>query len=325
MKLSLILSSLFLLTSCGNPGGAQTPTGPTASPSATSTLPASEFAYSLPLSLELKPECQLADASKPYQVSSDGKFSFPQTKDTPDLMDESPVKTQVVQLNATELAELDAVLEKNNLAAAFKDSKPVADDAPQTMECRTVSVLNMQVNDAEKSYDRNGRKFTHSDAYRTQWKAIEDHLEKLAESKRGNATVPVEAKYAIAPLKLEAQLECGNGTAPMYEIKPAGQFISYSSEGTVKTQRDLTPAESQRLSAQLAKSDLQAKKKASVAVPADAPQTKECRAVDVLSVPVNGITTAFDRNGRDFQHTDAYSKAFDEIVDTLADFDKSAK
>ncbi len=317
MKLSLMLSSLFLLAACGNPGGISPNPLPSASALAT------EFAYSLPLSLQLQPECQLAETTTQYGVSTDGLFTFPVSEGPPNLFESGTVETRTSQLSSTELAALDAVLESNDLATAKKSSTAIPDDAPQTTECRTVSVLNLQVNDAAKSYDRNGRAFSHTKAYGTQWDAIRTHLEKLAESKRDNTPISSEAKYAFPPLKLEAQMECGGGTTPRYEIQHINQFISYSSDGSSKSQRELTAAESKRLQAILLKADLAEKKKDSVAIPADAPQTKECRSVDVLSLPVYGVSTSYDRNGRDFQHSTAYSESFNEIIEVLSDFDQA--
>lgn len=313
LKPTLLLSTL-MFASCQ--AGLSVPS-PTASPDAKT------YSYSPPATLRLMPECtENKEPIVQYQLTAEGEFSFPTADGPVNLFEENEVPLTTVKITSTEQAAFQKNLPAYDLAAHFENSEKVPADAPRTEECRTVSDIQLQVNGEPQAYDLNGRDYIHTDEYRKQWEALQTEFETLAKKYRDNTPIPTEPKYAFPPLKLVNNGECGMGTQTRYEIQAFDKFVSYSSTGEVKTSRDLTASEREALSQQLNDSDLAQKFESSTPIPEDAPQTKECRTVQELHMPVYGVPQVYNLNGRTHSHTEAYRTAFTEITELLESFDK---
>ena len=328
MKISLLLTTCLMLGACQNlPPANQPAPAPSASSSATPSpgpTPASQNAYTLPLTLSLAPECSgEAEMFTQYEVLADGTFRYPTGPEAPNLFQEPqnlPLST--TQLTQAQQDSLKATLAAQDLAAAFAATTPVPADAPQTTECRTVSVLKLQVNAEAQNYALNGRERNTTEDYRTRWQAIRTQLEGFAEAARANTPIPTEPLYAFPPLRFEVEGECDMGTRTLYEIEGLAQFKAYDADGNTTTDRALTIEEQSRLRTVLNAADLNGRLENSEKVPADAPQTRECRMVEKVTLPIYGVPKTFDRNSRDYNHTEADLEGFNAIKAVLEDFAK---
>lgn len=321
MKLSLLLTTCLLLGACQNlPPASQ----PTPSPSASATAPDTANAYSFPLVLSLAPECSDMEILTQYKVLADGTFQYPSATDasnvSQDKSESPPLST--TQLSKAQMDSLKATLKAQDLATAFASTTPVPADSPQTLECRTVSLLGLQVNGKEQSYALNGRARNTTEDYRKRWQAILTQLEAFAKTAREVSSTPVAPEYAIASLRFEIDGECDMGLKTLYELKDQGQFKAYDAEGKATTDRTLTAEEQARLLTALNTADLNTRLADSKAVPADAPQTRECRMVEKVTFPVYGVAKTFDRNSRSYMHSEAYETGFNAIKTVLEDLAK---
>lgn len=328
MKISLLLTTCLLLGACQNlPPANQPNPNPTASSSAApipSESPTTTNAYALPLSLSLAPECSGgSEMFTQYEVLADGTFRYPTAPEAPNLFQEpANLPLSTTQLTQAQQDSLKATLMAQDIEAAFQATTPVPADAPQTTECRTVSILKLDVNAETQSYALNGRARNTTEDYRTRWQAIRTQLEGFAEAARANTPIPTEPQYAFPPLRFELEGECGMGTRTLYEIEGLGQFKAYDAEGNTTTDRALTAEEQTRLRTALNAADLNTRLEDSEVVPDDAPQTRECRMVEKVTLPVYGVPKTFDRNSRDYNHTEAYVDGFNAIKAVLEDFAK---
>lgn len=327
MKLSLLLTSCLLLGACNLPPAslpvpsASPSTNPTSSPSANpSAEPVPSTKYAFPLKISLAPECQEGGAFTQYEVLADGTFRYPTAPEAPNLFMEPELALSTTVLTAAQLDSLKATLTAQDIAAAYATTTPVPADAPQTLECRTVSVLDVTVEGNADSYALNGRTRVTNEDYRTRWQAIRTQLESFATEVRDNTPIPTEPEYAFPPLKLEAEGECGMGVRTVYEIEGLNQFTAYDADGNKTVDRMLSEAEQTALRTALEQADLNTRLEDSEVVPEDAPQTRECRTVDKLTLPVYGVPKTFDRNGRDYNHTEAYREGFADIQAVLEGF-----
>ncbi len=323
MKLPLLLTTCLMLGACNLPP-APLP-NPSATPSASAEPSAQPTAnatqYGFPLKISLAPECQETGSSTQYEVLADGTFRYPTAPEAPNLfLEPGNLPLSTTQLTAAQLASLKATLAAQDIATAYASTTPVPDDAPQTLECRTVSVLELAVNGKAESYALNGRTRVTNEDYRNRWQAIRTQLESFAAPVRDNTPIPTEPEYAFPPLKLEVEGECDMGTRTVYEIEGLNQFTAYDAEGNKTVERMLTEAEQTELRQALEQADLNTRLEDSEAVPEDAPQTRECRMVDKLTLPVYGVPKTFDRNGRDYNHTEAYREGFVAIQTVLESF-----
>lgn len=323
MKLPLLLTTCLMLGACNLPP-APLP-NPSATPSASAEPSAQPTAnamqYSFPLKISLAPECQEAGNSTQYEVLADGTFRYPTAPEAPNLfLEPGNLPLSTTQLTAAQLDSLKATLASQDIATAYASTTPVPADAPQTLECRTVSILDVTVNGKAESYALNGRTRVTTEDYRNRWQAIRTQLESFAKEVRDNTPIPTEPEYAFPPLKLEAEGECGMGTRTVFEIEGLNQFTAYDAGGNKTVDRMLSEAEQTELRQALEAADLNTRLEDSEAVPEDAPQTRECRTVDKLTLPVYGVPKTFDRNSREFNHTEAYREGFAAIQAVLEGF-----
>jgi len=288
MKLILMQAALALLIGAG-PSGlvACTP-----SPSQQQN-PQGSQSYALPLVVTAVPECGEAEQVL-YRMEASGRFEYlPQAYNPFDSEAPSPV-LQSKNLSSAQLEQTLALLQTLNLAQKFAESEPVPADAPQTMECRTVLHYQLQVNGSAKTYDANGRRYHHSEAYRQAMAELEQHLQQLSTT----ATAPETPHYGLA-LKVLRDNECG-GPDPAerqqveYAVSTAGELSWHQAEtaGAVPQtgSRPLARQEIQELGDLLQELDLQTQYQAQEKIPEDAPQTRECRMIEVLELDVNGET-----------------------------------
>ncbi len=331
MKLSLLLTAFFTLAACQTTPVTNPTPDPSSSPSpapSASATPVPNGRYALPVTLSLAPECTEGDTPiTQYEIKADGTFRYPTNSEPANLFEEPGVlPLSSATLTEAQLNDFKATLATQDLANAFAETTPVPPGSPQTTECRTVSILNMPVDGDVQNYALNGRERNTTENYRTRWQAIRAQFEALAASVRMNTApippdpIPTEPEYAFPPLTFNVDRECGLGTFTRYEITGFNQFIVYAEDGSKTSERMLTSEEQQALRAALENADLNARLENSEPVPADAPQTRECRSVDKLTFPVFGVPKTFDRNGRSFRHTQEYVDGFNQIKTTLEGF-----
>jgi len=280
----------------------------------TPNLPPAEQPGSDQLLVKLQSDQECFDTSqKMYEVQADGSFSF--------LASETPAKPIFVtrQLSAADLQALKTLLANQNLAEKIKSSTAVPEDAPQTADCRSIEVLTVPQAGKAANYDLNGRKYMHSEAYRQAWQAIRQQLDTLANKYRPAQTQPP----ASLPLKVEGVGECDMGNQMQYEVSASGAF-SYTDEAGQQQSRQLSQSEQESLQQVLQATGLPQHFMDSEAIPADAPQTEECRTVQQMSLQVGNQMQTFDLNGRSHRHTEAYRQAFQQILAQLAQLKQPA-
>ncbi len=179
-SLGLILTATLALSACGAPGTPGPSPSPTVSPSSSPTpspsvSPIPGNNYDLPLLSVAKPECQSPEQTL-YEVRTDGTFRYYPGEYNP-FDGSTPQQMVEKKLSADDLQKLDTLLEEIDLATKFAASTPVPSDAPQTAECRTVLEYTVQVNGQSRTYDANGRKFSHTQAYKDAMDRLRTQLE----------------------------------------------------------------------------------------------------------------------------------------------------
>lgn len=269
--------------------------------------------YALPLKVQAEGECGLPSYTR-YEVLADGTFRY--TLPQADITENTAPATQSRSLSAAEKQELQQLLNTADLAAKAQADTPVPDDAPQTMECRTVSIVSLEVAGQTRSFDANSRKLQHSDAYRQAMQQVLDKLEALT-------ATPASTEVYTLPLKVTLNGECGLPNFTRYEVTADGRFTWTREDwptlvaGNPPTEsRQLSTTERNRIVAAVKALDPLTQASHSEAVPADAPQTKECRTVTAYHFTSKGQTTSFEGEGtRKFRHSQA-------LLDGLADLQK---
>lgn len=290
-------------------------------------VPVTDYRYALPLKLESQQECG-GSAVLRYEIRPEGTLVYAQN--LPDDLEPDAANNLSYgkrQLSEAEMASLQTLLAEVDLARRDEASSPIPPDAPQTEECREIQTLTLEVNGNPRSFDLNGRKIAHSEAYRTAWNKLSSQLEALA--LKVVEPPPVTGYRYALPLKIEAQQECGGDTYLRYELSPEGRFRYLIAEPAYTDDtasspgydsRQLTAAEMSELTALLSKINLAKAVQDSTPIPADAPQTMECRTIETLTIQVNDSPRRFDYNGRNYSHSEAYLTGFRELQDMLARF-----
>jgi hypothetical protein len=191
MSLSLLLCLSLPLMACGgnfpavNPQPSASPSAqpsakptakPSAAPSTEPSIPASQAKYSLPLTLKSEGECDMPNVTS-YQVTPEGKMTY--LDDVALAKPGEPLPTVTRQLTEKELMDLIVLIENLDFVALKAKSQAVPDDAPQTMECRSVEILEIQHAGEKAAYDRNSRKLRHSEAYLAAFEQVKERLSAL--------------------------------------------------------------------------------------------------------------------------------------------------
>jgi hypothetical protein len=287
------------------------------SPSPSSVQPNGDEA--LPLKVTGNGECDMGEQLI-YEVLPSGIFRFQADPNAPVVPGGPQTGLQTRQLTDIEHSELNVLLSELNLEKLRTESKPVPDDAPQTLECRTIKNFSLRVGNETKTYDLNGRKFVHTEAYRNALIKLDTHLKALADRHQ-----TVGKQLYTLPLKVKVEGECGMDSYTRYELKANGAF-TWALENAqtlvagpppVKS-RTLSNGEIETVQKWLNSTALQGLFLQLEAIPADAPQTKECRSVEKLEVTVNGQNYLLEGRGtRKYRISEAYSKALGELQSLL--------
>lgn len=309
----LTLSLLLALMAGGSPLGlvactphaSQGPQGPQTQ----------RFSYSLPLRVTAAPECGEAEQLM-YAVTADGSFSYLANDYNPFDPESSPPQLKRRQLSEAERDQIQALLRDANLARHFADATPVPEDAPQTMECRTVMQYALQVDGQTRSFDANGRKYQHSEAYHNAIQRLADALEALK-----SAGSPVAATDYSLPFSLGLFNECGNSTLIQSEVLADGQLrwnTAAEGQDPVYSSRQLSAAEQSRLLQALNDADLIAQEAAQERIPEDAPQTRECRMIEQIRLSHKGQSQTLDgQHSRRIRPGEAYLAAIESLKSLL--------
>lgn len=282
---------------------------PTAMP--TPTPAPGEYRYDIPLMLTTNTECSPADKPKTtYEIKSNGTLSYLSTENNTEV-------TKEKKLSSAELSSLRDLLQEINLAKLAESDEAVKPGTPQTTECRTVETFYINVNGKDKSFDRNGRQFIHTKEY---FEAINKLKSKLEELKSENQT----QKYAYSfPLRISTANECsGNlGDRVLYEVNSDKNFTYIISENDLSrtNSRKLTESEFTEVKTLLRDTDIATLSESDIKIDPNSPQTKECRTIENYSVIVNGASKTFDKNGRQFVHSNSYLDALTKIKNKLVE------
>ncbi|PKL75645.1 MAG: hypothetical protein CVV27_14270 [Candidatus Melainabacteria bacterium HGW-Melainabacteria-1] len=261
--------------------------------------------YGLPLQVTAEMECGMGTYTR-FEVSESGSFRYAKTMPDFSEMPLVPPAMAERKLSDQEFQGLLQVLDEADLSARAVGDVTVPDDAPQTLECRTIEAMQLRVGGQAHSFDRNGRKLQHTEAYRQAFDKIVSYLQTLQLAPDQG----VQNAYAL-PLKVRLDGECGLPDYTRFEIKANGEF-SWTREdlptfapGNPPTEnRLLTVAEQTQVRDKLNQLDLLNAAKASEVVPADAPQTKECRTVTVYDLNQDGGSHSLEGEGtRKFRHS----------------------
>lgn len=139
-----------------------------------------------------------------------------------------------------------------------------------------------------------------------------------------SASAPATANKYNLPVKYLLRAECdANASKTAYEVK--NNVFSYntsfntygeSTTGEIKS-INITSQQSEEIRQLVAAADLDNLAKADVKVDPDSPQTKECRTIDGFMISVDGKDKLFERNDRNFIHSEAYKKSIENLRDQL--------
>lgn len=273
----------------------------------------------LPLKVTGNGECDMGEQLL-YEVLPAGLFRFQADPNAPVAPGGPQTGLQTRQLTSQELSELTNLVAELKLEKLRAESKPVPEDAPQTLECRTIKNFSLRVGNETKTYDLNGRKFVHTEAYRNALIKLDSHLKGLADRHQ-----TVGKQLYTLPLKVNVEGECGLESYTRYELKANGAF-TWALENAQTLVAGPPPVQSRTLSngeiesvqKLLNSTALQGLFLQLEAIPADAPQTKECRSVEKLEVTVNGQNYLLEGRGtRKYRISEAYSKALGELQSLL--------
>lgn len=330
----LAIMSASSLSSCGlrtRPGSTPSPSpsassspssnpvsspSPGSSPTATPSAPASKYRYDLPLSVKAVPECGEAEQLL-YQVQPGGRFRFYPGEYNP-FGEGDPPAMQTRDLSESEQKVLEVIIAEADLAARFEASKPVPDDAPMTLECRTVRQLTLDVDGSPRTFDANGRKYEHTQAYRDAIGRIEQQLKLFA----AGSSAGQGSHYGLA-LKLYNYLECDMSQVVAFEISASG-VLKYLKPGTEASPeyalRELGRLEIKEITDLLTQLDLYTQYKAQPVIPEGSPQTEECRAIERVDLEADGMAQTIDgRRSRKIEPSAAYLAAVAQLRTKLTE------
>ena len=264
--------------------------------------PIASYVYSLPLKLDVKAVCQMGDYTR-YEITAEGRFRYAEAM--PELDQAAPAFKER-KLSELEQKGLLDLLTQLDLARKAVEDVPIPVDAPQTAECRSVNFLSLQVNGESRSFDQNGRTASHSQAYRDAFESLIQRLHTLQES----AQPDVQFSYAL-PLKVRLDGECGLPDYTRFNLSTEGDF-TWTREDWPTLAAGNPPTQNRRLSqdeiaqvvTKLNELKLLEGLEASEPVPADAPQTKECRTVTVYDLTFDGTSRSLEGEGtRKYRHS----------------------
>lgn len=135
-----------------------------------------------------------------------------------------------------------------------------------------------------------------------------------------NSTTDIQLAAASAPhyglaLKVYHYGECEKTSTVVYEVTPTGQLRSQNpaKPQSYKT-RNLARLEIQQLSQTLKQLDLYTLSLKQTKIPADAPQTRECRQIEKIDLDVNGSKKAIEgKRSRQIQTSKDYLSRIEQL------------
>ncbi|MFN8575734.1 MAG: hypothetical protein U0354_02640 [Candidatus Sericytochromatia bacterium] len=136
--------------------------------------PTVKYAYSIPLKISTNNECSgILSERVLYEVNSDRTFNY--------IVSENDLsKTASRKLTDSEFNQLKETLRLADISTLSESDVKVDSTAPQTRECRTIENYQLLVNGASKTYDKNGRQYSHTKAYLDALINIKNKLVELA-------------------------------------------------------------------------------------------------------------------------------------------------
>ncbi|HEY9838899.1 MAG: hypothetical protein ACAI44_02915 [Candidatus Sericytochromatia bacterium] len=310
LLLAILISAGSSLSSCGTRTPRPLPS-PSASASASpSTAPVAKYSYDMPLKVRAEPECEGASQLL-YQVNPDGSFRYYPGDYNP-FSEEATKTMQQRTLSDAELEDLKSLLKSIDLAKKFESSTKIPEDAPRTLECRTVTTYTLAVDGQDRTFDANGRVYQHTQAYR-------DAIAQLAQKLKALASGSVSAQpvhYGL-PLKMYQYFECDKSSRVEYEVLATGELRTLRSDSESATEyktRTLGRLEIKELDDLLSRLDLYNQFLKQEKIPADAPQTEECRTIEKLDLDVDSRTQTLDgSNSRSIKPDTTYLQQINEL------------
>ncbi|MBC7473639.1 MAG: hypothetical protein H7263_05060 [Candidatus Sericytochromatia bacterium] len=142
-------------------------------------------------------------------------------------------------------------------------------------------------------------------------------------SPTANTNNVIKYKYDL-PIKFSVKDECSNNSKDLYQIKDGNfsynlnedVFSGLNTENDLHTEK-ISQGDSDGLKRLLNENDISSSADQDIKLPTDGPQTTECRAIDSLTVNVNGKDTVFARNDRNVRHNQKYLDSFNNIKNKL--------
>lgn len=184
---NIILSSLcvVLFTACSQNTVVNPPPSSTPSPTATagtSNNQNDKFTYDLPVKFTLRTECEPKATKIEYELVGN-TFSYNLNTNTygpnPDDISRNDIKT--VTLTQSQIDELKKLVQDADLAKLAKDDQKVPPGTPQTMECRTIGAVTINVNNKDTLFERNDREYIHTEAYRNAYDKLKQGFDQFKE------------------------------------------------------------------------------------------------------------------------------------------------
>jgi len=232
-----------------------------------------------------------------YEIKEEGQFSF--------FVDRS-LRNRF--LSANEKNEILALLKELD-PAKFTSKEEVKKDSEK---CLTGENYSLKINGKRVNFLLSDTNPSLKEEYREAMIKLRRLLERIQKNEPEMPTV-----YSL-PLKVSVDGECDLGNQVLYEISPDGNFAIVSEDKASKPiVKKLSRTQLNILLGLLKDLNLNQLAKKDQRIPADAPQTDECRSVKSFILDVNGKQQSFSLNDRKSTHSDEYKKALKKIEELL--------
>lgn len=252
--------------------------------------------YDLPIELNTFHECE-DKTEKVYKIDKELNFEYFENE-----------KSNKFKISDNDKKILMDLLLKNDLYELNKKSEKIPENAPQTEECRSISQLNLILENKNNLFELNDRKLYHTKEYNEAFNNIKNKLDEI----RKNNSNSVSSNTYSLPIIYKEEMEL-NGK--MHEIKIDKDYnleVFNIDQKTKKTK--INKEDIDIIIKKLQEQNIDKLFEKSEKVPDDAPQTKELRTIMSLTLNFNNSEKFYDRNGRKYIHTEEYINAFDNIV-----------
>lgn len=290
-------------------------TVPSASPSS-SNIPVKNSKYSFPLKLNLEPECTPEQNRTLYSINENNIFSYNVNGEIFGQISDSN-KMENLDISKEEIDSLKNLIEEVDLLTLAEKDEVIPSGSPQTLECRAIESLIINIENKEKTFFLNDRKHIHKPEYKIGFEKIKNKLKEVKEK----GVTQNKYQYSL-PIKLTFSGECNGKNDLIFEVKDDG-FFTYAVDSNKPDKYDsriLTKPEIEKLKDYLKELNISLLYEKSEKIPEGSPQTKECRTFQNYSFMVNGKETIFDYNGRIFNHTPEYKVALEKLKNYLEIF-----